>query len=331
MGTYGLAEALAGIRPDPLMLQLVYDMDEWPPAMLVRSDSQVYADSIGGIYILAGDNHGRQFFRRSACIDGDCEHRDVLIYYWDDGDGETAPGWWFGPELGSDEVWAHHMGDAGQDGPPRSNWVLHFDGVADDAQFEVIDCSPNGAFRATTATQSPQHVTDAGVDSLMSPPPSPAGPDTVITKGDDPEDFHSKVARVATPQVATSQWDNSQIHEDPQLVQGSGSHTCQNAGEPPESLATLKRKREEGKSGREDQLRDWLVGLDGTGMMLQYYDVLASEFEADLTQIAAVKNAPTGEEPPRSLIDNIDPIFWEIVQIRKMGHKMLFARGVSQL
>ena len=54
---------------------------------------------------------------------------------------------------------------------------------------------------------------------------------------------------------------------------------------------------------------------DGVGTMMQYYEILSQEFEADLAQIAAVKNAPGGDKPLRSLLDAVDPIFWEIVQV----------------
>ena len=33
---------------------------------------------------------------------------DVMIYYWDERDGVALAGWWFGPKVGSDQVWAYN-------------------------------------------------------------------------------------------------------------------------------------------------------------------------------------------------------------------------------
>merc|ERR1712232_1245548 len=99
---------------------------------------------------------------------------------------------------------------------------------------------------------------------------------------------------------------------------------------PMDRVSELKRQREEGMSEREERLHEWLKGLDdGVGSMLQYHDVLAAEFEADLTQIAAVRNERSNRGP--GLMNTVDPIFWEIVNVQKMGHRMLFARGISRL
>lgn len=68
---------------------------------------------------------------------------------------------------------------------------------------------------------------------------------------------------------------------------------------------------------------------NGQGQLLQYYDVLAREFDADLTMIAAVK--VEGGERRGGLIGCVDPSFWETVKVSKMGHRMLFAKGISQL
>ena len=33
---------------------------------------------------------------------------DVLIYFWDERDGANFCGWWFGPKVGGDQVWAYN-------------------------------------------------------------------------------------------------------------------------------------------------------------------------------------------------------------------------------
>lgn len=37
---------------------------------------------------------------------------DVLIYFWDDVQNPTFCGWWFGPEVGAEQVWAYNSSPA---------------------------------------------------------------------------------------------------------------------------------------------------------------------------------------------------------------------------
>lgn len=62
--------------------------------------------------------------------------------------------------------------------------------------------------------------------------------------------------------------------------------------------------------------------------MLQYFDILAEQFDADLAQIAAAK--VTDGKVDR-ILDVVDPSFWDTVKVTKAGHKMLFARGIAKL
>ena len=50
----------------------------------------------------------------------------VFLYYWDARDGENFTGWWFGPKVGGDLVWAHHPSNA--DTPPRTGWRVPWNG-----------------------------------------------------------------------------------------------------------------------------------------------------------------------------------------------------------
>lgn len=61
---------------------------------------------------------------------------------------------------------------------------------------------------------------------------------------------------------------------------------------------------------------------------MQYYEVLESEFDADLAQIAAAK-VDMGER--QGILGAVDPAFWDTVKVEKTGHKMLFARGIAKL
>lgn len=73
----------------------------------------------------------------------------------------------------------------------------------------------------------------------------------------------------------------------------------------------------------------WLEGLDdGVGAMLQYYDALCAEFDGDLSMIAAAK-VEGGER--KGILGAVDASFWETVRVEKIGHKMLFAKGIAKL
>jgi len=54
---------------------------------------------------------------------------DVLIYYWDDRDGLAFCGWWFGPKVGGDQVWAYCADQAMT--PPLAQWKVPYDGPVD--------------------------------------------------------------------------------------------------------------------------------------------------------------------------------------------------------
>lgn len=83
------------------------------------------------------------------------------------------------------------------------------------------------------------------------------------------------------------------------------------------------------ESARAAELLAWLEGLDdGAGAMLQYFDVLSAEFDADLAQIAAAK-VEGGEK--NGVMGVVDQSFWDTVQVEKTGHKMLFAQGIAKL
>merc|ERR1712157_526390 len=55
---------------------------------------------------------------------------DVLLYFWDERDGAAVSGWWFGPKVGGDQVWAYQP-DGSTQTPPMKGWKVPFDGPVD--------------------------------------------------------------------------------------------------------------------------------------------------------------------------------------------------------
>lgn len=94
-----------------------------------------------GRFALEGENHGKPTYKRDMQVSG----MNVMIYYWDDRDGAKFRGWWFGPKVGGDQVWAYHSsGDSTL--PPNSGWCVPYDGPVDTAlRIEVAGASnPQG-------------------------------------------------------------------------------------------------------------------------------------------------------------------------------------------
>lgn len=75
-------------------------------------------------------------------------------------------------------------------------------------------------------------------------------------------------------------------------------------------------------------LRDWLLGLDSSGEMLQYLVPLRREFTS-LAQIAAT----LVERPERgaSVRSCVDPEFWEALHVESLGHQSILAKGILAL
>merc|ERR1719379_2941169 len=71
-------------------------------------------------------NHGKVVYKKNEKAKG----LDVLIYFWDDRDGPELCGWWFGPNVGGDQVWAYHPSRASAT-PPASEWNVPHDGPID--------------------------------------------------------------------------------------------------------------------------------------------------------------------------------------------------------
>jgi len=264
------------------------------------------ADTIAGTYTPFSTNHHRTVYRR---VEPKTES-NVLLYFWDERDGEEQRGWWFGPEVGGEEVWAHNSGSSTSTVPPSRGWrILHSGSVDPALTVTKVDAqripaggvagaaAPSTAGAARTAIGSaPSQVRSAtGGPAMPPPPPRPRGSAGMLRQ-------HGGEAQ---PPTAPSR----------------------SRGPTPTSTGGVKRPRID--SARAAELHAWLEGLDdGAGAMLQYFDVLSAEFDADLAQISAAK-VEGGEK--QGILGVVDPSFWETVRVEKTGHKMLFARGIAKL
>ena len=113
-----------------------------PPAIkggvaLVASacGKKAISDIISGTYLPHGSNHGKKVYKKTEKSHG----LNVLIYYWEDPDDAELCGWWFGPYVGGDQVWAFHPCRTTLT-PPMSEWSVPHDGSID-PNFSVIHSS----------------------------------------------------------------------------------------------------------------------------------------------------------------------------------------------
>merc|ERR1719235_1766189 len=86
--------------------------------------------TVGGIvrgnFFPSAENHERVVYKKDTQVNG----LDVMIYFWDERDGAGFCGWWFGPKVGGDQVWAYHP-DKTQQMPPQGGWKVPYDGGVD--------------------------------------------------------------------------------------------------------------------------------------------------------------------------------------------------------
>jgi len=82
---------------------------------------------IKGTFVPDGSNHGKSVYRK----DTGGSSTTVLIYYWDQRDGPNFSGWWFGPKVGGDQVWAYNAVNSQY--PPPDGWKVPWDGPEDDS------------------------------------------------------------------------------------------------------------------------------------------------------------------------------------------------------
>eukprot|EP00439_Symbiodinium_sp_Y106_P076468 s194_g15.t1 len=89
--------------------------------------------SICGTYIASDTCCGRKVYRKEP-EEAEPLEVDILLYYWDDRDGQDYSGWWFGRQLGGQQVWGHCNSHAQT--PPEDNWKIPWDGPVEEADLQ---------------------------------------------------------------------------------------------------------------------------------------------------------------------------------------------------
>lgn len=80
---------------------------------------------VRGTFTLSSQNHGKPVYKKDTQVN----NLDVMLYFWDQRDGASFSGWWFGPQVGGDQVWAYHPKDTPS--PPKSGYHVPCDGPID--------------------------------------------------------------------------------------------------------------------------------------------------------------------------------------------------------
>jgi len=89
---------------------------------------------VNGNFVRTGENHGKPVYKKTEQTkDG----VDVLIYFWNDVQNPSFCGWWFGPQVGAEQVWAFNPGRMTT--APLSGWKVPYDGPVDQAFRISVD------------------------------------------------------------------------------------------------------------------------------------------------------------------------------------------------
>ena len=107
------------------------DTDFTEPILHVSScGTAIVSKIIQGQYSAKRWNHSKPVYEKEEVSFG-CP--SVLIYFWDNRDGERLHGWWFAPKMGGDQVWAFNPSNLGPDDltVPKSGWKVPWDGHVD--------------------------------------------------------------------------------------------------------------------------------------------------------------------------------------------------------
>ena len=123
---------------------------------------------VSGSYTMLSQNHRMPTYLK----DEQAHDLDVLLYFWDERDGEQFCGWWIGHQLGGDHVWAHCPGRA--PAPPQTGWRVPCDGPVDPTFVVTTQQQGHPQEAPETARESPSATVPA--DSPMASCDGPVRP-----------------------------------------------------------------------------------------------------------------------------------------------------------
>lgn len=104
-----------------------------------------------GEYKEEGANHGRKYYKKSSKIPGH-EEINVFLYFWDERDGASFSGWWFGNQVGGAQVWSRNAQPLQR--PPQSGWTIPWDGeVKEELVVELIGGNPQARAQAAAVAK----------------------------------------------------------------------------------------------------------------------------------------------------------------------------------
>jgi len=102
-----------------------------------------------GEYTEEGNNHGRKVYKKAGGKGPD--DMNAYMYYWDERDGPSFTGWWFGNQVGGSQVWSHCPSNSQR--PPKNGWKIPWNSV-ENPVFTVLSkaeqvAEANEAVKAT--------------------------------------------------------------------------------------------------------------------------------------------------------------------------------------
>lgn len=116
-----------------------------------------------GDFVENGNNHSRPTYQKSA-VDAGKPPPEVFLYYWDERDGPSFEGWWFGKSVGGNEVWSHNASKALR--PPAAGWKIPFSGAVT-TTFHVKSQQEQQAAQAKAAAGEKLEKLKAETDTTL--------------------------------------------------------------------------------------------------------------------------------------------------------------------
>eukprot|EP00933_Yihiella_yeosuensis_P041191 TRINITY_DN35612_c0_g1_i1.p1 TRINITY_DN35612_c0_g1~~TRINITY_DN35612_c0_g1_i1.p1 ORF type:complete len:1094 (-),score=364.73 TRINITY_DN35612_c0_g1_i1:147-3428(-) len=218
------------------------------PERLVVSGCQ--HQTVGGIvrgnFALSGENHSKPVYKKDGQVNG----LDVMLYYWDERDGPNFCGWWFGPKVGGDQVWAYHPNK--DTTPPLNGWKVPYDGPVDNS----FVLTPSGPAAGGHSQQAPPRQPPPPQHSSYPPPqghyPPPQAPPASPYQAPPPHAPPPAPGAPWGPPPAYGHAPPYGYHHPPHAPPHGGYHQDQRRREQEEAA---ERKRKADEKRREDQKR----------------------------------------------------------------------------